>query len=298
MIPPGHYWEKNVQKMVDTILERTDDRFQITHYSGGALGIQAGEYQFAVGDGVIEMGMVGVGHASGILPWIAIFQQPFLLSWPDDYYQLAEAVQPIMERELRKLGITPRAFATHDPTYLYTKTPLEDVADLDGLKIRVWDEASAHVGELLNANSIIIGYLEVYLALQRGVVDGYFSGVGGIFPISAEEFIKHAYALNLPSSSYYIAYNNDAYHNLPYEYQVILEEELDSFTERALEGSWPQLETEFGKFRDVGIEIHEVDPEIMRVISDKFTTLWQEWADEGGPVAQEMLDIAFEMRGD
>ena len=48
----------------------------------------------------------------------------------------------------------------------------------------------------------------------------------------------------------------------------------------------------------MGIEIHEVDPEIMRVISDKFTTLWQEWADEGGPIAQEMLDIAFEMRGD
>ncbi|UCH52008.1 MAG: TRAP transporter substrate-binding protein DctP [Chloroflexota bacterium] len=297
IVPPGHYWEKNVQTMVDTILDRTDGRFEITQYPGGSLGIEAGEYQFAVGEGVIEMGMVGVGHASGVLPWIGIFQQPFLLSWPDDYYQLAEKVQPIMERELRKIGITPRAFGTHDPTYLYTKAPLEDVADLKGLKIRVWDEPSAHVGELLNANPIIISYLEVYLALQRGVVDGYFSGVGGIFPISAEEFIKHAYALNLPSSSYYIAYNNENFHDLPYEYQIILEEELESFTERAFEGSWPQLETEFEKFRDAGIEIHEVDPEIMRMISDKFTTLWQEWADDGGPVAQEMLEIAFEMRG-
>jgi len=46
-----------------------------------------------------------------------------------------------------------------------------------------------------------------------------------------------------------------------------------------------------------GVELHETSEQDRRVIAERLKPLWQEWADAGGPVAQELLDIAFDTLG-
>jgi hypothetical protein len=43
--------------------------------------------------------------------------------------------------------------------------------------------------------------------------------------------------------------------------------------------------------------LHEVSSADRSTIASRLTPLWQEWADNGGPVAQELLDIALDVLG-
>jgi len=45
------------------------------------------------------------------------------------------------------------------------------------------------------------------------------------------------------------------------------------------------------------VEIHEVNADDKRVIGERLMPQWGEWAEAGGPVAQELLDIALETLG-
>ncbi len=49
--------------------------------------------------------------------------------------------------------------------------------------------------------------------------------------------------------------------------------------------------------RAEGVQFHEVSAEDGRVIAERLKPKWQKWADAGGPVAQEVLDIALETLG-
>jgi len=292
-----HWGTLSQQEMVDRITDRSDGRFEITHYFGGELGIDYGDHPTALSDRIIDLATVSTGHSGGILPWIGIFQRPLLCSWPDDFYTLADAVLPIMERELGKLRITPLAFYAIDPVSVWTVPEVADITDMGGIKIRAWDEASAKVGEALGATPVIMNFYDVYLALQRGVVDGGITGSAAVPAGSWDEFVKHGYLVGLPPNAYYVSYNDKAFHELPYEYQVILLEEAARMTELHHEKSW----TEFGKVNAVivehGVTLHEVSEEDRRVIADKLKPLWQDWADDGGPIAQELLDLALETLG-
>ena len=283
--------------MVDRILERTDGRFQITHYCGGELGIDYGAHPFVLSERIVDLAGVSSGHSSGKLPWIGIFQRPLLCSWPDEFYKLADAVLPVMERELGKLDITPMAFYAIDPVSVWTIPAVADITDMAGLKTRCWDEASATMVKALGGEPIIMSAYDVYLALQRGVIDGAVTGSAFAYAQSWYEFCKHGYLVNLPPNTYYVSYNDEAFSELSHEFQVILIEEAEKMTKLHLAKS----PAEFAKINaglvDNGVELHEVSEADRRVIADRLKALWQEWADAGGPVAQELLDIAFETLG-
>lgn len=295
--PPTHFGSISLYDLCDRILERTDGRFQITHYCGGELGIDYGDHPFVLADKDVELAGVSTGHSSGKLPWIGIFQRPLLCSWPDDFYTLAEAALPVMERELGKLGITPLAFYAIDPVSVWTIPAVADATDMGGIKIRAWDEASAKVASALGATAVIMSYYDVYLALQREVLDGGITGSAALIPQSWEEFIKHGYLVGLPPNTYYVSYNNEAFSELPYEYQVILVEEAHRMTELHLAKSPAEFEKTNAALVKAGVTLHEVSAADLRVIADRLKPLWQEWADAGGPVAQELLDIAFDVLG-
>lgn len=285
------------QTIADNVLERTDGKFQIEHFFGGSLGIDYGKHPIVCSEGVVQLTTISTGHSSGILPWIGVFQRPLLASWPDQLYNLGNHLLPIMERELGKMDITPIAFYCGDATVLWTVEPVDDVTNIGGRKIRCWDEASATIAEALGATPIIMSIYEVLLALQRGVVEGLFTGHAAIPSNSLQDVIRHGYLVDLPSNTYYVAYNNEAFNELPKEYQEILVEVAKAETQRQWDEAWETLEVTDAEILASGIEIHKVSDEDKRTIAEGLKPQWEKWADDGGPVARELLDEAYDFLG-
>ena len=293
----GHFGTESQQEMVDRILERTDGKFNVIHHFGGELGIATTDNAIALSDGIIDMTTVSTGHSSGILPWIGIFQRPLLCKWPEDFYAVGQAVRPLMEQELSEIGITPIAFYAIDPVSVWTVPEVDGPTDMGGIKIRAWDEASAAVGRALGADPQVMSFYDVYPALQQGVVEGGITGSAAVAAVSWYDFCKHGYLLGLPPNTYYLCYNDEAWSELPYEYQVILLEESQRMSDLHLKKSPAEFRGINQILIDNGMTLHEVSTADRAIIASRLTPLWQEWADAGGPVAQEFLDIALDVLG-
>ena len=149
----------------------------------------------------------------------------------------------------------------------------------------------------MGLEGIVMSYYDVYVAVQRGAIDGLFTGSGGLIGISGQELLKHGYLVGLPPGTLHILVSDDAFADLPYEYQVILLEEAENF-EQYHRSILRDTFAETNKaILDAGVTLHELSPEDRSVISGKLLPQWQEWADAGGPVAQEQLDIALKTLG-
>jgi len=283
--------------MVDTIVDRTDGRFQITHYGHGELGIEYRDQPLAAAEGSVELATMSTGHSAGTFPWLDVLGRPLMSSWPDDFYTVDKATRHVIEREFVTLGLTPLAFYIIDPVSLWLVEPVADIKDTGGVEVRCWDEATMGVADALNAEGIMMSYYDVYVGLQRGTIGGLFTGSAGVVGISAYEFTKHGYLLGLPPSTNYFLVNDEAFSRLPYEYQAILLEEAEKLEEDHFSILPDAFAKANAKLVEEGVTLHEVDPADRRVIAERLMPMWQEWADAGGPVAQEMLDLALEALG-
>ena len=289
--PSGHYSYKIAAKIADRISARTNGKFTMDVFDLFELGLSSKEFSDALAKRTFELGVVYFGHEAGTHPYLGIMGQPFLYEWPNDFYTAGEAIMPIIAREFKKIGpITPIEFYALHPVVLWTKETVADITDIGGLRIRTWDDITNKIGDAMGAEPIQMGFDEVYVSLQRGVIDGLYTGIGSLPAISAQDFIKHGYNLGLPPSTYYLCYNDDAFNELPGEYQVILLEEAERMAQEQHDVAWPEMAVIVEENRSFGVEVHEVSPEDMAVIRERLAPLWGEWADRVGPVGHELLD--------
>lgn len=298
--PPTTYHGRMTAKLlIENISDRTNGKFQIRDFYRDTLGFGQDEIHSALSNEVVDIANISLGGAAGALPWCGIFGRPFLCSWPDEFYQLSEAVFPVYEREFAKMGITPvkEGFSIEYPQLLWTIDPVEDITDLGGMKVRVWDEATGNAAEAVGATPVLLASTEVYLALQLGTMEGLFTGVSGVTSGSYYEIVKHGYLLGVSVPAHYLTYNNDAYERLPNEYKTILLEEIENVCKLYRDGLREDYEKEIATVIAKGVQLHEVSNEDSRVIAGRLTPNWQKWADAGGPVARELLDIALETLG-
>ncbi len=102
------------------------------------------------------------------------------------------------------------------------KTP----ADLKGLKLRVANASDAAACEALGGVPAIISSSEVFLALQRGTVDGvYISSTGGVRDLKLYEVCKNWTRIPIVvGAGYGIVMNNDVWKGLTPEIQGIISE--------------------------------------------------------------------------
>lgn len=63
--------------------------------------------------------------------------------------------------------------------YIFLRKPITKLADFKGLKIRVFP-AIAPAVKALGANPIVLPMTEMYTAMERGIIDGFSTGIAGV----------------------------------------------------------------------------------------------------------------------
>ncbi len=294
------YWTVVAQReFCEAVSERTNGNFTITHNLKGELGIGGAEFPSALKAGIIEMAHISPGYISGVMPFMGLDGQPLLMTTLDQYVNVAEETWPIVEREWAAWNMAPLPGSYFAQTFvsLGTTVPVDDLANLGGLKVRCWNEATSRVIETLGGVPVTMPITEVYLSMERGIAKGALTSHPGFYDYSLHEFVKYMYTIGLGPATGYIAYNIDAFEELPAEYQDILVEEGHKFGERLYERQPGADAGAVESLKEAGVEFVNPTPEKMEEVKGKLTPLWEEWADEKGPVAREVLEIAYEVLG-
>lgn len=155
------------------VAERTEGRIEPKTYHSAQLGEQdqaIEQIQF----GGIDFAVFNLVPLNNIVPETQVATLPYAFRSVDQMHRVVDG--PIGEELSDALGsanMIGLAWYDSGARSFYASKPLNSVADLKGLKIRVQNsDVNVAMVEALGANATPIPFGEVYSSIQSGVVDG------------------------------------------------------------------------------------------------------------------------------
>lgn len=162
-----------VDYMGKLISERTGGKWGVKVFTNSTLGSEKDVLE-QVKIGTLDMTRVSTASFHGIVPETMVPSFPFIFR--DDAHFKAFLTSPAADEVLaafEKAGFVGLALYDAGARSMYTKKPINSVADMKGMKIRVIasDLFVAMIGAL-GGSAIPIPTNEIYTALKTGLADG------------------------------------------------------------------------------------------------------------------------------
>jgi len=293
------YFMQEFEDCVKRIADRTDGKFNISIAYAGELGIKTVDFPYAVGRGDVEISVIGSGEMEGIWHGLHVLQLPFFVRNQDDVIKAWNATKSNFVPSWGEMGfqmISPDTLFVFGPQELITSKPIPDMMNLEGLRIRIWRTGDAELIKALGAEPIQMSFSEVYMALQRGAVDGIVTSAAGMVETSLYEPGEHFYRVGFAPGSQWAVVNVEAFEALPDEYKTILVEEFEASCTANRDMYWTDIENSSEKLRSFGVTVNELPQPVVDTWVKAALPIWEAWGiEESGN--QEILDAAMKALG-
>ena len=173
---PDHPFNDTCEYFANLVAEKTNGDVQIDIFPNGQLGDEATMLE-SCSMGTLDFLMANGANTAAIIPELGFLGVCYLF---DDEEHIARAAddEQIFDMytemiDAKNLNIKLLNLMGNGMRHLYTTTPVENLDDLKGMKIRVMPSAvDTEVWNTLGANATTVAFSEVYSALQTHMVDG------------------------------------------------------------------------------------------------------------------------------
>lgn len=188
----------------------TAGKVDITVHPNGAL-FKGNDIKRAVQTGQAPIGERLISAHANENPLFGVDSIPFLASSFDASEKLWKAALPEMEKLLSSQNLVYLYAVPWPPQGLYTKKPVNSVADLKGVKFRSYSVATARIAELAGMIPVQIEAADLSQALATGVADSFVSSGSTGFDVKAWEYMTHFYTVDAWLPRNVIFANKDAF---------------------------------------------------------------------------------------
>jgi len=219
---------KGLNYFSDLVKEKSNGDFIINVYPAGQLGKKAVTLIENLMMGSIDMFGNVTDWNQHLVKDFGILAMPFTFKDVDSVkkFQQSEIYQKMKTQMIDERGVRIVSDNWYRlPKVLLSKRPINNLADLQGLNIRMPSLITYfETWKGLGAKPTTIAWSEAYLALKKGVVDGLDSPMGSIYGMKfylAAPNIMLTYHLVAPFN---ILVNEKKYQQLPDAYKKILAE--------------------------------------------------------------------------
>lgn len=233
--PTTYSYHMGAEKFAKLVEGRSNGRVKIELYPASQL-YKASETIKAVTSGAVEMGHCVVDEWGLIIPLADIFTQPFLVNTAEVRKELIEGkIGQMLEKEMVKVGAKPMFWMPYDymSVFINNKRSLRVPDDFKGLLIRTTPGAMGIV-EALGGKAVRMNVGELYMALQRGTIDGVLTGPSAVKNRKLYEVSKYSTLLDMVTYYNVAVMNTSFWNKLPEDIQKILKEaakEAERYTE-------------------------------------------------------------------
>lgn len=174
VLDPAHPVSVGVRRMAEVAEKESGGRLKIEFFPSSQLGAQREMWQN------MQAGIIGgivdpTASLTSFVPQFAVLDLPYLVESREQAYRMLEG--PIVTAELTSRTPAAGFRIVHywEITFrnVYTRTPVNSIADLKGKKIRVIPNPTfIALFRGLGSAPTPMAFGELYSALQQGVVDG------------------------------------------------------------------------------------------------------------------------------
>jgi TRAP-type C4-dicarboxylate transport system substrate-binding protein len=190
--PDTNFHTKNVKQFTEEVAGLTKGALQITVHSNGSL-IKHPDIKRAVQTGQVPIGELLVSVQANESPLYAFDSNPFFAANYDAARKLWTAAKPALEKRLNSQGLTLLYSVPWQPQGIYTKKPIESIADLKGAKFRTYSPTTSRFAELMGAIPTTVQVPEVPQAFRTGMVDAMITAATTGVDTQAWDYLTHYY---------------------------------------------------------------------------------------------------------
>ncbi|MEL6647456.1 MAG: TRAP transporter substrate-binding protein [Pseudomonadota bacterium] len=226
-LPP----QANVPKLIlvpwaERVMEASQGRIQIDHFPSMQLGGKPPELASQVVDGVADIVWTVAGYTPGRFPQVEAFELPFMMTNAEDtsraYWEYAEANMMDSDfKDMKILGVW-----VHGPGVIHSNKPIDEVADLNGMKVRGPTRVITGMLGELGATPVGMPVPAMPEALSKGVIDA------GVIPwevtaaLKVPELVQNHTTFGedaLYTAAFIFAMNKQKWDSLPDDLKGIIE---------------------------------------------------------------------------
>ena len=209
-------WAKEIEK-------RTNGRIKITIFPGGTLTAADKCYDGVV-KGISDIGMSVFAYTRGRFPLTEVADLPLGIKSGLVATKMINAYyKKFNPKELKDVKVM--YLHGHGPGFLHTKTAVEKLEDLKGMKIRCTGLA-AKIVEKLGAVPVAMPMPDTYDSLKRGVVEGSMAPQESLKTWKWGEVVKFTTESwgSAYSTGFFVVMNKKKWNGLPKDVKRIIEQ--------------------------------------------------------------------------
>jgi TRAP-type transport system periplasmic protein len=206
-----------------------------------------------------------------------------------DARKLYGAARRHLEARLDRMGLVMLYSVAWPPQAIYTKKPIEKLADLKGAKFRSFNPSTARFAELIGASAVTIQVPEIAQAFRTGVLDAMItSGATGV-DSQAWDYLTHYYDVQAFLPQNVVIVNKDAFNALPADVRKALTDAAARAEERGWRLSEELNETYKKTLAEKGIKVLPPTDAMKAEMKQIGETMAAEWAKKAGADGDAVL---------
>lgn len=192
---PTPYGDGNLPTQIDyafakEINTKTNGQLEIIVHSGGSL-VKHTEIPRSVKTGQVQIGDIFMGILGNQNPVFKHDNIPFLATSFDQAKMLWQAAKPEVEKQLDKDGMKLLYAVPWPAQSLYTKNPVNSLADLKGEKMRAYSPSTSRLADLMGTVPTTIQVPDIPQAFSTGIIQAMITSPSTGVDSQAWDYVKN-----------------------------------------------------------------------------------------------------------
>jgi len=281
MCAAGDFGFQGAERFAKLVTEASGGRLQVKAFTAGAITPAGKEFEAAIA-GSVEAAHVSAGWAIGYVPAGVFYTScvggltgnQFMMWLDAEGVDLAkELYRPIGVEFIEQLTIHPAEVWAH------SNKPLNSVADIKGLKIRMGTTALNSIFEKMGAAPVFLPGGEIYEACQRGIIDAFEYITPSLnWGMGFQEVAKYMYLSpsRSPSDAQSLFVNKKKWDELPDDLKRIVEMAAHQVSRKFFTEELLMDAEAIEKFKEYGTIVENIPEDIEKLMYEKAYEYYQE----------------------
>ncbi|MGX9356950.1 TRAP transporter substrate-binding protein [Roseobacteraceae bacterium S113] len=273
----------------DKVREATGGAIDITVHPGGSL-FGGGDIKRAIQTGQVPIGERLMSAHANEDAIFAYDNLPFIASTYADNTKLWDAAKPAFNEALGEQNLVALYSCPWPGQGFYFKKEVTGSGDIQGIKFRSYNAATAQIAEELGMIPVQVEAAELSQALATGVAEAFISSGSTGYDRKVWEHLSHYYKVNAWLPRNYVMVNKQVWEGLDADTQAAVQGAADEAGAACTAKSEELAGWYFEQLEANGMQVVDAGPEFLAELQTIGAAMQAEWLEKTGEAGQGILD--------
>ena len=292
--PKGHPLVTGAEKFAEIVAAKSGGKIKINLFPGGVLGGD-GPTVSALQGGTVEITVLNSGILASQVKDFEVYDFPFMFANANEADAIVDGpLGQKLHAKLEEKGIVGLDFFELGfRNITNSKRPINTVADLDGLKLRVIPNAiNVDWVKAVGANPTPLAFPEVYAALEQKAIDGQENPLNVILANKFAEVQKHLAITNHQYNPQSLIFSKKVWDTLSNDEKKILQDAAVEAAKFQRQTSRDAAASTLAELKKAGMQVTEFNAAEQANLRDKLKPVIEK---HGGPISATVAELQGEL---